>query len=363
MSRPDYILALERQHGVPSEMHRLFDGDLQFVDYAIDHVPKEHQQLVRETPISLLRTSDINAHCGKAPNGQPFVVVEAGLVVFLEIFNCLFLQHMMEAISREAIVPASRAQILLDAAATLVHGELGHLNDIEEKVHAELAAQRPRSSMFRDKLLQGEISSVLGHEYGHLVLGHLGTLGHLSTLSVSPSIEIRLRAQDDEFEADEYGFHFATSWVSEDTLPAGVPANWSDREHDVFLSAAFQLAGPHVFASLLRLTEYCHQFVGHETAKLWGFGVSESLGKEVLEHFRDARSSHPAARLRAERIWDMTSRHPSVRSITQNAQVVVEQTMRMLYEGRIRMHNLRELAEARGEQIPDSMLLKYWPDG
>jgi hypothetical protein len=306
----------------------------------------------------ILPTGEINALCAVTPSREPFVVLGLGLPILLEVFNCLFLPGILLADSSPEAAPLERAQILVDTAVGLMASD--DLTTSRDRLYKELRSiEFPRHSrgFYQEFLIEAELSWFIGHEYGHIALGHLGRIRPMKLRGATRNLDVWSRSHEEEFAADTYGLKFATSWVDQRNLPRS-KSDLAETSDQAFFETIYQLAASDVCVTLIRLVEYLQQILDTHIVAILDQWFSENQAKSVAQYLKCVRASHPPARRRHERLRAVgpCHEHHSVLTIAHNAQVIIQQIMTWIHERKLSVQSILTVVPHAMETIPDRVL-------
>ncbi|MGE0705299.1 MAG: hypothetical protein AB7P22_15330 [Vicinamibacterales bacterium] len=221
--------------GPPSEADRI-----RFIARnGLDGLSPHEAAVLRDIPVGGLPTNDPNAAAIRAPSGDPAVVVNTGMTHLL--YRCA-----------NALV-GSQPTRLTRAMWSEQQAMIWIVQGCVAMATGTASVGFERVPTFTDPLRMTGAASladcatafIVGHEYGHVQLGHLrgGTVSRLHLLSGldAPSVEVYQKRHEQEFDADRKGAEFAVLFNRQTHRPPS---------QTVFLAIAF-------FFQIVRVLDIC----------------------------------------------------------------------------------------------------------
>jgi hypothetical protein len=171
----------------------------------VEKLPHVFRSKLADIPVGTLPTIDFNA-TAKSHFGDPYIVIRTGLISKLHIIAECFAATVR-------LSPGEPPEMnVADAGVSVFRNMMAWLrNDARWLGSSEGSGVDVVS--YERRGLVGTLTYhaqdfILGHEYGHILLGHLST-----NCEPSPGVsglQRIVRSRDDEIAADKVGFEFAT---------------------------------------------------------------------------------------------------------------------------------------------------------
>jgi hypothetical protein len=212
----EFVRKLKAVHGERSreQLRAILEGPLvepdktHFVARSIlSGLPDAEAGRLRTIPIGALPTNDPNAAAIRTPGGDPVVVVNTGMMALLSRSVNAFI-----GVQPTPLTPAMWS----DRKATnwIVQGCIalatGTARAGMDRVPTFTDPMRMTASA---SLVDCATAFIIGHEYGHVQLGHLEDgdvcLKRLLSSDLAPSLEVYHKRHEQEFDADRRGAELA----------------------------------------------------------------------------------------------------------------------------------------------------------
>lgn len=126
-------------------------------------LPPDHRRLLDDVPIVVLPTKNPNAMIILAPNGGHVIAIDYGLISFLSTLNKIILCRL----SLFGLEPTLTHQDAFKISKDTVNHFLGDGTSLHRWPIA------PKKMLIASALGNIQMSFIIGHEIGHMILGHL----------------------------------------------------------------------------------------------------------------------------------------------------------------------------------------------
>jgi hypothetical protein len=179
---------------------------------------EKHRPQLEKIPVGCLPTRFLNAGACRTPRGGAVILLDSGVILQLGMLVRSFISYYTwnapdhyaagepycHDHSRDAF-----GRTIQYLAAFSVSGDLKHLRVIDTWRCPSLPIYDQGVEMFA----MGIEMFIMLHEYGHIVLGHLGSCStRLIRLSNAEDVTLYTNSQLQEFQADEFAFkHYSAS--------------------------------------------------------------------------------------------------------------------------------------------------------
>lgn len=349
-----YIQDLESEFVYPKYINLVMDLNRTLAFKRLEKLPESQRSALEQVPVVILPNQEINAMAYHS--GNYFVMINMGLIVFIEVFSSLFLDDLMLVKTKEEVISKEKSQVLVNSISLLLGDCLGiekKSSELMKQLEKTLKKKKIKIQKNRSELMLYFQASLvgwfIGHEYGHIVRGHMG--GAMKSIKLSSSSRyidmIDRNSQQQEFEADEFGLEFMSSTINKEYKGQSL--------FDIFL-----LSSADICTSLIRLIEYGMQLSDHWTMRHFEHGFGKNFAKYAHDEMKKSKLSHPRAKLRNERIRKLGSaqENKSVLTLANNVQLIIEETMNMMHDGTVSLEPLRSVVLTNIDNLPDEIMCR-----
>ena len=368
MNPSEFVQRLQGEYKVPAEFRKLFSVHLDTTRHALKHLPDSTRNQLEDVPILLLPTGDINAWGAITDEDEAYIIIEAALILLFDAFTILFSHDLWFGKGKDERYERllEKTQLLLDLIVCLLAGDYDRYLATSNQL-PQYASEKSLEAPFRLALMRSMLCFLVGHEYGHMALGHFGSLRGKRLGGSDQELRIRERHQQEELDADEWGVHFATSWLDPAKLSeqyqylislAQSKAEVGRFKGEEFLRDVFQRAAPHVFMSLVGLVNYCEEEFDRCVSAAIGVMTSSDIGRRLRERLRGQHSLYPTARQRHARIQRATciDQHLDDLRIAVNVAQITERIIYGLDRDLLSRDTMIELIRKRLMKYPNDIL-------
>jgi len=142
-------------------------------------LPPDHRHLLYDVPIIVLPTKNPNAMIIQAPKGGYIIALDSGLISLLTTLNKIVLCRL----SLFGLEPNLSDGDAYKMAKNSIRFFLGQVESLPRW------PAPPKKMLISSALGNIQISFIIGHELGHMVLGHLGASEPLSTKRIIQDVK------------------------------------------------------------------------------------------------------------------------------------------------------------------------------
>jgi hypothetical protein len=205
----------------------LIESAAKHIEHNIGKMPEYNERFDHNVYVGEFPTGSFNAQV-TAVDGGYIVLINAGALVLIQAIVSLLVSH-------KDLGHISDDDSVVESLAKMVLSYFQH----RDPMFGPLPMTAGHKGVLAASLSHATQAFVIGHEYGHILAGHLGNAERQTILTNAGDMDVISKSHDKELEADRIGFELLLG----EKEPQALDFSAIDNEH------------PHNVSALMRLME------------------------------------------------------------------------------------------------------------